>query len=154
MKTPRTRSEPQSRRMTLPKVWLTPAGRGHRGPLPTAKTGSTTGRTSPASSQGTTCRRTSRVAAIFSSSGRARSVVPTTVSRLPGAARVRSRPPATAEQADQDEASPSGQRLEIARESSRADQVEHDVDPRAARLLADDRGKVLLRSVDRRRRAQ
>ena len=108
----------------------------------------------PPFSQGTTCAANCRVTAIFSSSGRARSVVPTTVSRLRSMSRQVEGRRAAAEQADQDHPARSGQRREVAREHPRSDQVEHHVNPRAGRVVGDDRGEVLLRGVDRRRRAQ
>ena len=79
---PWTRSEPQSRRMTLPKVWFAASRAWPSRTSSHGKTASTTGRTTPLSSQGTTCLANKQVAAILSSSGRARNVVPTTVSRL------------------------------------------------------------------------
>ena len=72
----------QSRRTTLPKPRFDDTDRPAAANSSKAKTRSTTGRTSPRSSQGTTRSANRRVAAIFSSSGRARSVVPTIVEPL------------------------------------------------------------------------
>ena len=141
----RPRGRRQSRRMTLPNAWFDASRAWASRTCSNAKTESTTGRTTPRSSQGRTWLANSRVAAIFSSMGRARSVVPTTVSRFaqhqrrgpagpacPPSRPTRTRRPRTV------------RALQVALQGLGPHQVEDHLDADSARVPVDDLGEIVL----------